>query len=130
MDSVDMKFTTKLDTFDKKFTAQLKTQDKKIATTLKAQDKKIENLGDSVKESLKKMDDRIHLMEKKPAAPANVPLAARSSSTPHEDRVPPHPHPGPASRSFVPFVPKLVHVQGWGAFGSGVGLTQDEGKEL
>jgi len=96
--------------------------DKKVSKQAKA----IDTIDSKVKDSLQKMSERLDKIESKPVAASVTPLPARSRSTPLDDSR----WTTPRSTPTEPFVPKMVHIQGWGSFGSGVGLTQAEGKEL
>ena len=133
MDNVGAKLEEKLNlhqrTLGEKMTNHQKQQqktidnvDKKITKQAKEQTKALDNMDVKFKDSLRQMNERMDKIENK-TIPA-TPTAVRSRSSPVTETRWTTPRTPSAT-----FEPKMVHIQGWGA-GSGVGLTQAEGREL
>ena len=97
--------------------------DKKITKQAKEQTKALDNMDLKFEDSMRQMNERMDKIENK-NIPATSPAVRSRSSPTTETRW---------TTSRTPstfFEPEMVHIQGWGTFGSGVGLTQAEGREL
>ena len=126
-----LKMEEKMATFQNKQQKILDSMDKKIAKNTEDNSTALQNLDTKMKDNLRMVNERLDKIENKAATAPVTPLPARSRSSPMADTSRwSTPTTSSGIRSSVPFEPKMVHIQGWGPFGSGVGLTQAEGKEL
>ena len=126
-----LKMEEKMSTFQNKQQNILDSMDKKIAKNTKDNSTALQNLDTKMKENLRMVNERLDKIENKATTAPVTPLPARSRSSPMADTSRwSTPMASSGNRNSVPFEPKLVHIQGWGPFGSGIGLTQAEGKEL
>ena len=134
MDNVDTKLEEKLTlqqkTLEEKMNIHQKQRqksidnmDKNITKQAKQQTKALDNIDVKFKDSMRQMNERMDKIENK-SIPATPPAVRSRSSPTNEAR-----WTTPRTPSTT-FEPKMVHIQGWGTFGSGVGLTQAEGREL